>query len=166
MKSPTCEQVRELLPEWVAGILDEGTVSEVEEHLSSCTECAGEEALVRSLFRSRPKAPEGLEARIRERVREEKGEGAVVSIKTQRRWAPKWAPSVQLSAAALVILSLGVGLLWEGTTPEVTMDPVEIALEEPVPEAWLWDDGVVAGGLVYDGLSDEELEALIEELEG
>ncbi len=41
-----------------------------------------------------------------------------------------------------------------------------VASQEPLPEAWLWDDGMVAGAPVFDGLSDEDLEALLKEFEG
>ena len=41
-----------------------------------------------------------------------------------------------------------------------------MASQEPLPEAWLWDDGVVAGAPVLDDLTDAELEALLEEMEG
>jgi hypothetical protein len=40
-----------------------------------------------------------------------------------------------------------------------------VASEEPIPEAWLWDDGMVAGAPVFDDLTDAELEALIQEME-
>jgi anti-sigma factor RsiW len=171
MKSPQCEKVQDLLPDWVAEILDDEGATEVREHLLQCPECAGEEKLVRTLFEGRPTAPDGLEARIQSRVREELAEslvqtGVVKAIDSRRRWAWNTTPTRALSAAALVVLSLGVGVIWDGQTPEVTLEPVEVAAEEPMPEAWLWDDGMVAGAPVYDGLTDEELEALIEELEG
>jgi anti-sigma factor RsiW len=171
MKSPQCEKVQDLLPDWVAEILDDEGATEVREHLLQCPECAGEEKLVRTLFEGRPTGPDGLEARIQSRVREELAEslvqtGVVKAIDSRRRWAWNSTPTWALSAAALVVLSLGVGVIWDGQTPEVTLEPVEVAAEEPMPEAWLWDDGMVAGAPVYDGLTDEELEALIEELEG
>jgi len=167
MKSPQCEVVRDRLPDYVAGILDEVGAAAVVDHVSSCSECRVEEGLVRALFESRPMAPEGLEARIQARVREEMGSapqaGAkVLPMRKRRSWAPTWA----MSAAALVVLSLGIGVVWQGQTPEVDMDPLEVAVDEPVPESWLWDDGIVAGAPLYDGLSDEDLETLIRELEG
>jgi hypothetical protein len=67
----------------------------------------------------------------------------------------------------VVILSLGIGVIWNGAdVPEVLQDPVQVAVDEPLPESWLWDDGLVAGAPVYDGLTDEQLEALIQELGG
>jgi hypothetical protein len=170
MRSKECEGIQEVLPDWVAGILDPKHDPGILEHLSSCSECREEEKVVRSLFEGRPEAPEGLESRIQDRILRELGgpasaperDGQVVALPLGRRWAPTWA----LSAAALVILSLGIGVIWDGENPEVQMDPLEVAVEEPLPEEWLWDDGIVAGAPVFDGLTDEELEALIQELEG
>ena len=170
MKNPECESVRDLLPDWVVGALDEEKIAPVKEHLSSCPECRGEEAVICALLEACPEAPVGLEARIQAHLREEmsvKGKAPVRNTKViplfgRKPWAPTWA----LSAAALVVLSLGIGVILDGEVPEVIMDPMEVVVEEALPEAWLWDDGMVAGAPVYDGLTDEQLEALIQELEG
>jgi anti-sigma factor RsiW len=170
MKSPGCDEVRDHLPGWVLGELPEREAEEIRTHLSSCPDCREEEAVVRGVLHSRPPVPPELAGRIRARLRQELGEApdltaadpAVIPLPRKIRWVPAWA----LSAAALVILSLGIGVVWNGETPETTVDPMEVAVEEPLPEAWLWDDGIVAGAPTFDGLSDEELEALIQELEG
>jgi hypothetical protein len=65
-----------------------------------------------------------------------------------------------------VILALGTGVIWNRRVPDVVQDAIVVASQDPLPEAWLWDDGMVAGAPVFDGLSDEELEALLEEFEG
>ena len=117
--------------------------------------------------------PAGLEERIKARVREDlaaratpKAEESDPNVIPLFRWSSR-APAWALSAAAVVVLSLGIGVLWNGEDlPEVDQSPVQVASEEPLPEAWLWDDGLVAGAPIYDGLTDEELEALIQELEG
>jgi len=75
---------------------------------------------------------------------------------------PTWA----LSAAAVVILALGIGVIGNNGELEVVQDPIVVASQDPLPEAWLWDDGMVAGAPVFDGISDEDLEALLEEFEG
>lgn len=170
MKSVRCEEVKDLLPEWTADLLVHARREAVETHLPDCAECREEAELLRAVLASRPTAPEGLEARIQARVREDFSrapathEGTVRALRPRpgRLWAPAWA----LSAAALAALSLGIGVLWNGNLPEVTIEPVEVASQEPLPEAWLWDDGVVAGAPVFDDLTDEELQALIEEMEG
>ena len=173
MSSRECEEIRDVLPEWTLGVLDGEAGAVVKEHLAHCPDCAGEETVLRTILAAKPDAPAGLDARIRARVREELGAGQstgmpvsepeVVPLFKRGRWAPTWA----LSAAAVVILSLGIGVVWNGEeVPEVGQDPIQVVAGEPLPEAWLWDDGMVAGAPVYDGLSDEQLEALIQELEG
>lgn len=170
MKNRGCERVKDLLPEWNAGLLDSASREEVEGHLAACVDCRKEADLLRAVLESRPRPPEGLQARIQARVSEEFSQapagspGKVLPLRsrTRKRWAPAWA----LSAAALAVVSLGIGVLWNGEVPEVTVEPLEVASQEPLPEAWLWDDGVVAGAPVLDDLTDAELEALLEEMEG
>lgn len=168
MNRPECKDVQDQLPEWISGALDLDQVNAVEAHLSSCPSCAEEASLVRTLIGARPRPPAGLQERIQARVREEMARdrrpGRIPALRPGR-WRPH-APVWAVSAAALVIVSLGIGVLWKDGTPEVMVDPVEVASQEPLPEAWLWDDGVVAGAPVYDDLTDEELQALIEEMEG
>jgi hypothetical protein len=121
--------------------------------------------VIRLLHRSLPEPPKGLEEAIKERVRAELGgasEGkpsGMLPFRTRRPWVPAWG----LSAAALVALALGTGIIWSQKDGEE--DPLQVAVQEPLPEAWLWDDGMIAGAPDFDGLSDEELEALLEELE-
>jgi hypothetical protein len=67
----------------------------------------------------------------------------------------------------VVILSLGIGIIWNGEEmPELMQDPIRVEAQEPIPESWLWDDGLVAGAPILDGLTEDQLEALIQELEG
>ncbi|MGW8267324.1 MAG: anti-sigma factor family protein [Longimicrobiales bacterium] len=173
MRGQNCDGVRDVLPEWTLGALDAEVAEEVRKHLSACPDCAEEEEVLRALMASRPEPPADLEARIQARVRDEfrgsgvgkvpSGDAGVIPLFRPSRWAPAWA----LSAAAVVILSLGIGVIWSGGEgPETFQDPDRVAAEEPLPESWLWDDGLVAGAPVYDGLTDEQLEALIQELEG
>jgi len=173
MSGQDCDGIRDVLPEWAMGALNAEGRETVEKHLSTCSDCAGEAEVLRVVLASRPEPPAGLEARIQARVREElQGLGAkevppreagVIPLFRLNRWAPAWA----LSAAAVVILSLGIGVIWSGGNgPEIPQEPVQVAVDEPLPESWLWDDGLVAGAPVYDGLTDEQLEALIQELEG
>lgn len=171
MTAQGCERIRDVLPIWALGELNPGDVAKVEEHLASCSDCAAEGSAIRRLLAERPEPPAGLEARIRARVREEMSRGTVrtpsragsrVIPFKQRRWAPGWV----LSAAAVMLVSLGIGVIWNGEdVPEVGVEPIQVASEEPIPEAWLWDDGMVAGAPVFDDLTDAELEALIQEME-
>lgn len=172
MTNLDCERIRDLLPEWVLGESEPESRDLVREHLSQCPECSAEEVVLQTLLASRPEPPTGLSERIQARVREEfgaspvaepvDGQAKVVPLFRRRHWTPAWA----LSAAAVVVLSLGIGVIWDGEEiPEVGQDPLQVAVEEPIPEAWLWDDGLVAGAPVLDGLTDEQLEALLQEME-
>jgi len=175
MKGRDCEIVRDLLPELGAGTLSLEEGGMVEAHLGSCPDCQMELEVVMALRDARPEIPPDLEARIQARVREEMtrertrvaeeapGEtNRVIPIFRRPRWAPAWA----LSAAAVVILALGTSVIWNQRAPDLVQDPMVVASQEPLPEAWLWDDGMVAGAPVFDGLSDEDLEALLKEFEG
>jgi anti-sigma factor RsiW len=167
MKPQSCDDVRDLLPEFAAGTLAGEETGWVEDHLSACEACAEELRLVSRVLDDKPEAPPGLRDAITARIRADgltqaDDVGQVLPMRSpRRRWTPAWG----LSAAALVAVSLGIGVVWSqfGGDGEV---PLEVSLQEPLPEAWLWDDGIVAGGLNLDGLTDEELEALLEELEG
>ncbi|MFC1575825.1 anti-sigma factor family protein [Gemmatimonadota bacterium] len=168
----SCDTVRERLPQWRLEALDSEQARAVEAHLADCQECSREAEVLEALLGARPEPPEGLDARIRARVREEmvaaedkaaSGERTpAIPFRQRRRWAPAWA----LPAAAVVILALGTQLIWDDRIPEVVMEPSQVATQDPLPEAWLWDDGMVAGAPVFDGLTDEELEALLQEMEG
>jgi hypothetical protein len=172
MSTKECQAIQDVLPDLAQGTLEAELEERVLAHLSACAECRHEEGIVRAILAARPEPPVGLQERIQERVREglaldgagsTTGTDGVVSIGSRRRWVPTWA----LSAAAVLVLSLGIGVVWDGRNPpDLTQDPVQVVSEEPLPESWLWDDGLVAGGPVYDGLTDEQLVALIEELEG
>ena len=168
-----CNGVRDLLPERILGVLAPELAAPVEEHLSNCPECSREEGFLRTVLTSRPEVPSTLAPRIQARLREEMAIGqrpkairepaGILSWLSLRPRAPAWA----LSAAAVAVLSLGIAVVWNGEDlPEVGQDPIQVVTEEPIPEAWLWDDGIVAGAPVLDGFSDQELEALIKELEG
>jgi hypothetical protein len=175
MKGPDCEIVRDLLPERAVGSSPAEEGDPVEAHLRSCPDCQRELFLIQAVRSGRPEVPPELEARIHARIRGEFEEAADPSIDGvssrsdaaqpvigRRRWSPAWV----LSAAAMVILALGTRLIWNQGDPEIVQDPIVVASQEPLPESWLWDDGIVAGAPVFDGLSDEDLQALLEELEG
>lgn len=150
MSETRCERVRELIPDHAAGRLDAESAALVEAHLPRCPECSAESDLARALYGSRARAPAGLADRVRAAVGEDRG--------ASRR--PAWA----LTAAALAALALGIGVVSreadEGGQPGV---PAYVA-ESEEPVLWMADDGLVAGGLVLEGLSDEALAQLLDEL--
>ena len=174
MTDKACGAIKDFLADLAAGTLPQEEVGPIQDHLLSCADCRAELELLQGLrdaLAQEATVPAGLEGRIQARVREEFGEalteggGArIVEIRARpiHRWAPTWA----LSAAAVVVLALGTGIIWNRIGTDGVLDPLAVASQEPLPEAWLWDDGMVAGALVFDGLSDEELEALLKEFEG
>ncbi|MFH1764241.1 MAG: zf-HC2 domain-containing protein [Gemmatimonadota bacterium] len=175
MKSRDCETIRDRIPEFSAGVVTPEEGGMIEAHLVSCADCQEDLEVIMAVRGARPEVPSDLEARIQARIRKEmtrersagSGEDSrqtnpAIPIFGRRRFAPAWA----LSAAAVVILALGTGVIWNRQAPDLFQDPIVVASQEPLPEAWLWDDGMVAGAPVFDGLSDEELEALLKEFEG
>lgn len=166
MNQEECDRIRDLLPESLSGGLGGADADAVEAHLAACDGCRGEVEVLSALTRARPEPPPGLEGRIKARVQEEFGAGErqadVIPIRHRFRRIPAWA----LSAAALLVLALGTKMLLDENGQDLVQDPIVVANQEALPEAWLWDDGMVAGDLVLDGLSDEDLEALLEEFGG
>ena len=172
MNARHCEAWQDRLPELAGGLLSHRDATETKAHLRECESCRDEYEVVRAVRLASPPIPPGLEARIQGRVREEflgaeepdgSGHAAAEILPLQPRFrVSTWG----LSAAAVVILALGTGLIWTNRSGDVVQEPIVVAAQEAAPEAWLWDDGMVAGAPVYDGLSDEDLEALLEEFEG
>jgi predicted anti-sigma-YlaC factor YlaD len=141
-----CGAVREMLPEVVhAGGRHEG-LALVEAHVRSCEACGAELALVRMLRVTRPEPSPDLVTRIERSLR--LGRQTV-----QRPW---WG----LTAAAVAALALGIGF-----SSGQGIDVVAPAFALEADEGW-WDagDGLVAGGLVYDDLSDDALARLLDDL--
>ncbi len=178
MNNLTCEQVRDMLPDRHHGQLESPLRLALESHLRQCRECREEAEFVDRLWRARPGAPPGLEEAVLRRLREEAAPGrgrgvqgwrvglGLPKVKGASRWfgVPSWA----LSAAALIVVAVGTGVLWNRWSENgLSARGTEVLEIDPVaPEAWLWDSGVVAGGPVLDGLTEEELETLLRELGG
>jgi hypothetical protein len=82
----------------------------------------------------------------------------------RQRGIPSWA----LGAAALLALAVGTPLIVNrmAEAPTVADDEVLAMAEQTLtPSVWASDDGLIAGEPALDGLSDEALLALLEELE-
>jgi predicted anti-sigma-YlaC factor YlaD len=155
MSDTRCELVVDCLPEWVARRGDPEFRAEIEEHLSTCGECRAEADLLEVLLSLRPESPDALAEQVQRVLRE---------VHPIRR-VPSWG----LSAAAVLILSLGTGLVWS-RMQEGSIVPASSAGEEISQEVnlglWPSDDGMVAGSPTLEGLTDEVLLALLEEMEG
>lgn len=174
-----CQDVNDLLPELALGELPLEDRRAVERHLERCAACAETRTTVEALYASRPDVPAGLETRIRAAVRaefeasENAAHDGVLRLEPRRRGplaglgsvrVPGWA----LGAAALLVLAVGTPVLVDrmAETPQAT-DGEALAMAERTltPSVWTSDDGLIAGEPTLDGLSDEALLALLEELE-
>jgi hypothetical protein len=144
-----CGSVREWLPDHVAELLDSEARAAVDRHVEECAPCRAELELVALLYDSRVEAPGDLP-------------DLVLDALSRRRPAthrPWWG----LSAAAVAAVALGIGIASDGTS----VDPGRgetLATEFEEGEFWVSDDGMLAGAPSFDGLSDEDLLELLEEL--
>lgn len=156
-----CEEVLARLPEVARGLDGEDTRG-VREHLEACATCREEWEVVALLAEAGPApVPPTLEARLQAAVRADAARGVV------RR--PRPFPAWRLAAAAGVALAIATPVLVNQMSdrPLDTLDDAEVtaAVGERLPSPWLDDvEGIVAGAPVLDGLSDEALEQLLEEM--
>lgn len=142
-----CGAVREMLPDVVAPDGADEARGLVERHTAECEACAAELALVRALRRTRPEPTPALANRLERLVRYER----------QVVHRPWWG----LTAAAVAALALGIGFS-AGADNEVAAPAFALEVEEGWP--WTSADGLVAGGPVFDELSDEALARLLDDL--
>lgn len=138
------EMIRELLPDWVRGELDSARSAEVRKALQGDPDLRAEADVVRSIFEARRAPPLDLE-------------GSVIDAVGGRAYRayPSWA----LRTAAILVVSLGAVAVWQQLSSGAT-----VTLDAAITD-WGAEDGIVAGGLVLDDLSDEDLAVLLEELD-
>lgn len=167
MNEMTCDHVLDRLPDLAAGRIGESDAAALHAHLGGCADCAEAWSVVSLLAEAGPApVPPGLEARLQAAVRAD-GVGSAAGAAGGRRGIPHW----RLAAAAGIVLALATPVLMDrmGTGNGVLPDDLEVAeaLTESLPSPWLGEDeGIVAGAPVLDGLSDEALEQLLEEMGG
>lgn len=162
-----CETVLDQLPDRVADRLPPGEAARVDEHLERCPACRAEAGFLEALAMATPEAPPGLEACIQAAVNREFEAGAdsaraPVSLQSRRR-RPGAIPAWGWAAAAALALFLGRGLMPGGDGSETT--PEFVALTEAEYEVLPAGD-IVAGAPVLDGLTEEDLNQLLEEWDG
>lgn len=182
MKRLTCDTVRDRMPELAREDLEPQDAALLRSHVEECRACADEWQIVRLVSAApRVRAPDGLEERVRraaaEALRERRtgpgsrGAAAGGVAPVRRRRVPTWG----LAAAAGVVLALGTPLLVQrmqsplpggADTRETVGDEVAAEVQQLLPTAYVSDDPVVAGAPVFDGLSDDALLALLEEMGG
>ena len=150
MNDMRCETAREWIPDLVGSRLDAAEAARVSAHLDTCADCRAEADLVRLLFAGRPDAPAGLSTRIR---------AAVHADRQTTGRHPWWG----LAAAAVAALALGIGVASTGVKDTTTV-PGYVAAGTNSGDAWYSDDGMIAGAPALDGLSNDALQTLLEEL--
>ena len=117
--------VRDLLPGYALGILDDGEKNEVQEHLAGCASCRAELASYRDVTGRMAAAvpdrapPAGLESRIMARIAAAQHGASKRPVRHARRAAAgsRRGPWPVLTAiAAMCVIALGAGnlLQWEG----------------------------------------------------
>jgi anti-sigma factor RsiW len=148
MNDVACGTIRELIPDFVGGRLSDEELGVVERHVAECGDCLAELELAQMILASRAPVPDGLIDRITRAV-------ATSRRAPSRAW---WG----LSAAAVAALALGIGITSE--RGEVPVDVPGFAYEVDEGDVWLSDDGLVAGAPLFEGLSDEALVQLLDEL--
>jgi anti-sigma factor RsiW len=148
MNQDMCGATRESIPDYVGGRLQDFDAGAVERHVAGCRECEAELALARSIFASRAAVPDALLDRL------------LVSLARERQPARTWWG---ISAAAVAALALGIGIASDPSA----VAPVDVpgfAYEVQEGDIWVSDDGLLAGAPMFDGLSDDALMQLLNEL--
>ena len=159
---------RDRLPEWIAGRLDAEEAEAVAGAVARDPDLGEEARLLRALAATRAEAPEGRAERIRRAVRDDPAAAPwIAPVRAPgRRRSPRFAwalPAWGWAAAAVATVAFGTVLAVEGR--RVGDDPGRTAFGT-AGSPWVTDDVVVAGAPVLEDLSDEMLQALLEELGG
>lgn len=140
------DRLQELLPEWVRGELDAAQAREVAAAVQGDPDLQAEAEVIRAVYAARRSPPESLESAVIDSVRG-------TSVRKDR--------SAVLRIAAVVLVSLGSVAVWQQVR---TAGGGGYALDAEVLD-WGAEEGIVAGGFVFDELSEEDLAVLLEELD-
>ena len=164
-----CEFYGDALVELVRGTLDPERTRRVELHLETCPDCRDALEVVQAVRSSTAEAPSGLESRIRDAVRAAARERVVVRepriapVGERHWWQDRRGWAVPVAAVAALLLWIGGQLASPGQPVEGGQE-AEAAAYDPYG-TWPASDAVVAGDVVLSELSEEELEALLEEMQ-
>lgn len=150
--SEECAWVSDLLPLHGTDVMDAREEARLEAHLAVCAECSAQAEFVERLQMAKAEPPPLLVQTVLAR-----------HARRQRGRRPAWGfASLSLSAAAVAMAALGIGVLWNRSSgPDSVW---ELALD-PEPPAWYGEEWLVAGGPMPEALSDDMLRALLEEME-
>ena len=149
MNRTKCEWIRELIPDFAAGRLADDKEALADLHFADCNECRAELDLVLNVFSSRAIEPEDLADKIKTAVRSR-------NVTGRRQW---WVAT----AAAVVLLAIGLNVISDRSELG-DLPTAESEFEIESENLWLTDDALIAGAPMLEGLSDEALEQLLEDL--
>ncbi len=150
MSEISCAWVGEHLPEWAAGALPSAETAALDVHLEGCASCRADAEVVRLIRAGRPAVPDVLADRIRDGI--------------PRRRVASSHPWWGLGAAAVAVLAVGIGVMSSGGGVSNVTVPAYAAADTTEGTMWLSDDGLIAGAPALDGLSDQALEELLQEM--
>lgn len=174
MNGRACETVRDRLVEYRAGALPALDAAATRAHLDRCAECASEVELLRDLDGARRTAPEGFTERVMAAYRGERAGlaasvpgRAVVSGRLRGTGFAARFRALPVAAALAGILIVGAVIARTGFGPAMPADdPAATQVEAGLAILpWPGDDGVLAGAPALDALTNDEIEALLEELD-
>ncbi|HSJ09130.1 MAG TPA: zf-HC2 domain-containing protein [Longimicrobiales bacterium] len=157
MMTHDCDSIRDQLPLLALGRLPADEASTVRSHAEACAECRAELDVVVMLQGALAPVPVGLEARVI---------GAVRRVAPSRRWNPARLAMAATLAAAVI----GGTVIFErsGYLPGAESQLSRTISLETGESAMSWDtdaDPLLHGGSTLEGLSVEELELILAELE-
>lgn len=160
------DEIREALPDWVGGRLEPERAEAVERAVGRDDDLRTEADLLRALSEGRDTVPAGLRDEIVAAVtRDRKDTSNRGALRPPLRWTvPAWA----VGTAAVLALALGTRMIVDRPNPGEGTDETDAlaAVLEGGYTPWVADDGTVAGAPLLDGLSEEDLASLLEELGG
>ncbi|GEM_PF-1010945 len=164
-----CGDALDQLPLRIAGRLAAREARALEEHLSRCAGCAAEVEFLEAVVRARPEPPRAFKTSVLGRLRIDDS-GVTEAVPARWKWlANRWDGSQRraagwgLSAAALLVLALGIGVVWSEdpvADGDTQFTSALLAPEDEMVEEWM-----VAGAPVLDGLPDEVLLSLMTEMD-
>jgi anti-sigma factor RsiW len=151
MMNPSCDTVRDRLPEFVREVLPASEMAVVAAHLETCGECGGELRVVRMVALPRAVLPAGFEQRV------------VRAVRTRR--SPVFSPGRLAMAATVVFALVTAGVIRQtGLLDGSSRGSEDLAGVQSVD--WTRGDPVLLrGGLDLSTLSEDELLKLLEEMD-
>lgn len=158
MRILSCDAVRDELPAWERGELSDEAAEAVRVHVARCAECAAEAETLRLLLRHRSDVSDVLQARVRR----------AATVTPRRRRLMVYGGPAALAASIIGVLFLGRAVLQgDDSARKIVPDSppaAAAAVGVLAPEVVPGQDGVLAGGLVLESLSDHELRTLLQEM--